>query len=152
MKTDRQKGVTLIELMVTIAAASILMLMVALILMMAFQSWRINNAYADLRRDAALAFVRMVKDVREADYTGLTAGNPLTLPSAVTNKTVLYNQPTGGKTLLYSDGSGSSIIIPDNVRVFTSVKQDDGVLLSLELANTNFNIAITNEVFVNTRN
>ncbi|HPR82285.1 MAG TPA: prepilin-type N-terminal cleavage/methylation domain-containing protein [Pontiellaceae bacterium] len=152
MKTDRQKGVTLIELMVTIAAASILMLMVALILMMAFQSWRINNAYADLRRDAALAFVRMVKDVREADYTGLTAGNPLTLPSAVTNKTVLYAQPTGGKTLLYSDGSGSSIIIPDNVRVFTSVKQDDGVLLSLELANTNFNIAITNEVFVNTRN
>lgn len=149
MKTGRQQtGSTLIELMVTITAASIMMLIIALILVMAFQSWRINNAYADLRRDASFAVNQMVKDVHEADYESLITGNLLTL----TNKNASYMQPAGSRTLVYSDSAGTVIIIPKNVQAFTSAKQDDGVLLSLKLANTNFSIAITNEVFVNTRN
>ena len=149
-KRMHRNGLTLIELMVTIAAASILILTVGLILIMAFRSWRINNAYANLRRDSAVAFSMMTRDVREADYATLTAGNPLTLPSAIGKPTVTYTQT--GDTLT---GDGM-IVIPKNVQSFASVKNEDGVLLTLvledEVYTGGYTIAITNQVFVNTRN
>ncbi len=150
MKRKQKKGFTLVELMLTMAAASIVMLTVALILMMAFQSWRTNNAYADLRRDSALANYMMARDIREASYDTLTAGTTLTLPSAVISQTTTYTQ--SGNTLTVDEGSGAMTLIPKHVQDFYSTKQDNGVLLSLELANTNFNIVITNQVFVNARN
>lgn len=152
MKTNQyKKGFTLVELMITAVASAILILTVALILMMVFQSWRINNAYADLRRDAALAVYMMAKDVREADYGSLTGGTTLTLPSAVPGgETVSYTR-NGGK-LDYTDGAGTRSIITKNVGTFYSTRRNDGVLLSLKLANDSFKIGITNEVFVNTRN
>ena len=61
-KRNRRNGLTLIELMVTIAAASILILTVGLILIMAFRSWRVNNAFAELRRDSAFAFSMMTRE------------------------------------------------------------------------------------------
>ena len=141
-KRKRRNGLTLIELMVTIAAASILMLTVGLILIMAFRSWRMNNAYVDLRRDSAYAFSMMTRDVRKADYDTLTDGTTLTLPSATYTRS--------GNTLTHNGG----VLIPKNVQFFNSEKKPsgDGVLLTLELANAEFGIAMTNQVFINTRN
>ncbi len=150
-KRRNRTGLTLIELMVSIVAASILILIVGLILIMAFRSWHINNAYVDLRRNSALAFYRMARDVREADYDNLTEGNPLILPSAVPgNPTIIYAQ--SGSALTYDDESGTMSLIPENVQGVNATKQNDGVLLTLELADADFGIAITNQVFVNTRN
>ncbi len=152
-KRKCKNGLTLIELMVTIAAASILILTVGLIMIMAFRSWRMNNAFAELRRDSAFAFSMMTKDVREAnDVTA--AGNTLTLdyPTDLNRPEVFYTQ--NGTQLDYNDGSGTMTLIPANVSLFLPDGDDDGVLLSLVLAvaDANFNIAVTNEVFVNTRN
>ena len=145
-KRKQSKGLTLIELMVTIAAASILMLTVGLILIMAFRSLRINNVYADLRRDSAFAFSMMTRDVREANYDTLTDGTTLTLPSATYTKS--------GNTLTHN----GDVLIPKNVQFFDSEKKPsgDGVLLTLVLSDEvyvgGYTIAITNQVFVNTRN
>ena len=151
MRDKNRKGFTLIELMLTIVAASIVILTVALILLLAFQSWRTNNAYADLRRDSSLATYMMARDIREASYDALTDGTTLTLPSgAVIGETTTYTQ--SGDTLTVDEGSGAMTLIHEYVQNFNSTKQNNGVLLSLELANTNFSIVITNEVFINARN
>ncbi len=154
-KRKRRNGLTLIELLVTIAAASILILTVGLILIMAFRSLRINNVYADLRRDSAFAFSMMARDVREANYDTLTDGNPLRLGSPVLGKAdVTYTW--SGTQLDYHDGSGTITLLPANVSFFTSAGDDDGVLLTLVLSDEvyvgGYTIAITNQVFVNTRN
>lgn len=155
MKTHNYRnGLTLIELMVTIVAASILILTVSLILVMAFRSWRINNAFVDLRRDSAFAFSMMTRDVRESFYDGLddnTAGSLEVISAVPGEPTVTYRQT--GNTLTRE----GILVIPQNVQSFDSAKNNtgDGVLLTLELANEAYNgyiITITNEVFVNTRN
>ncbi len=43
-------------------------------------------------------------------------------------------------------------IIPKNVEGFRTLKTNDGVRLTLELKNEEFDISYINEVFVNTRN
>ncbi|MBI9020629.1 MAG: prepilin-type N-terminal cleavage/methylation domain-containing protein [Verrucomicrobia bacterium] len=143
-----KNGYTLVELMITMVAASILILIVAMILVMAFQSWRINNAYADLRRDSALAFYMMARDVRESSYDGLddTIDGSLEAVSAVNSNITTYTQ--NGDTLVCETG----LVIPENVQAFRALKTNDGVRLTLELTNGVFGIVITNEVFVNTRN
>jgi prepilin-type N-terminal cleavage/methylation domain-containing protein len=143
----RRKGFTLIELMVTIAAASVLMLIVALILIMAFRSWRMNNAYVYLRRNSAFAFSMMTRDVREASYGDLkNVAGDLEITSAVDGSVATYSYNAGTLEL------NTSPIIPKNVDSFDFFPQDDGILLSLVLADDEFGIAITNQVFVNTRN
>jgi len=151
-KHTHKNGVTLVELMVSMVAASILILIVSLILVMAFQSWRINNAYVDLRRDSALAIYRMARDVRESTFRDKTpeylidGTDYLSVESAVDNSITTYRRT--GSTLT----RGAMLIIPKNVQSFRSLKINDGVLLTLELANNEFGIVITNQVFVNTRN
>lgn len=149
-----KKGLTLIELMVTIAAAAILILIVATVLIMAYQSWRINNAYVDLRRDSAFAFSMMARDVREAD--DVTPGNTLELnyPAALGKPAVSYTK--NGSQFDYNDGSETITLIPTNVTLFSSSGGDDGVLLTLVLKDEvyagGYTITLTNQVFVNTRN
>ena len=154
-KQKNRNGFTLIELLVTMAASAILVLTVALILIMALRSWRINNAFVDLRSDSAFAFSMMTRDVREADDGTLTDGNPLILPGTFPGKpmiTYTWNGVAG--TLEYNNETDTMLIIHEGVQFFDSQKvgTGDGVLLTLELANTELGIALTNQVFVNTRN
>ncbi|MFA6172522.1 MAG: prepilin-type N-terminal cleavage/methylation domain-containing protein [Kiritimatiellales bacterium] len=154
-KKYNRKGVTLIELMITMAAASILLLIAALILIMAFQSWRINNAYAGLRRDAALAVYRISRDVRESNITNVTvAAGELRLSAhpPARNNAVTYTRTAAGA--LTSTDSGT--IIPRGVQTFSAETNNlgDGVYLTVGMA-ANISgsaISITNRVFVNTRN
>jgi hypothetical protein len=114
---------------------------------MAFRSWRINNAYVELRRDAALAVYLISRDVREANLADidLSVANRLLLP------TVTYTKSSDSLT-----STDFGTIIPRGVQTFTAETNSpgDGVYLTLVVANNNsgLGIAITNEVFVNTRN
>lgn len=148
-KIKSKNGLTLIELMVTIAAASILILTVGLILIMAFRSWRMNNAFVELRRDSAFAFSMMVRNVREASYNNLKdVGGDLEITSAVDGSvaTYSYDEATGNLEL------NSSPLIYGTVDPFDFDIRDDGVQLKLVLENDEFDISYINEVFVNTRN
>ncbi|MBC8206077.1 MAG: prepilin-type N-terminal cleavage/methylation domain-containing protein [Kiritimatiellales bacterium] len=156
-KQNHKNGLTLIELMVAMVAASIIILIASLILIMAFRSWRVNNAYVNLRRDSAFAFTMMARNVRESDTDEVEwAGGTLTIPSSVLGKpTVSYYRD--GEALRYNENGGTMTLIHDNVDEFSATttgdpEADDGVLLRLVLADADFGIAITNEMFVNTRN
>lgn len=149
---NNNSGLTLIELLLCMLASSIVILIVGLIMLMAFNSWRTNNAYADMRRNAAFATSILAADIREASYSDLSiaADNTLTVPSAVTNTT--SNFIPLGDTLLYNKGADTISLIPEGVQNFTPFLTNDGVLLTLELANTEFAITLTNQLFINTRN
>ncbi len=72
MKLRRKNsGFTLIELMVTIASSSVLILTAALILFITYREWRIDNAYAQLRRDVSLAVQLIAQDIRESAVTDI---------------------------------------------------------------------------------
>lgn len=152
MKTYKLKsGLTLIELMVTIAVASIVVLTIVLVLTMAFRSWRINNAFVDLRRGAALATDLISRDVHESSFTNISwTGTQLILDQhpPVRDNVVTYTK--NGDTLV---SSSFGLIIPRGVRMFSAqpVTTGDGVYVTLVLTNQ-YNIAITNTLFVNTRN
>jgi hypothetical protein len=144
-KIQYKNGLSLIELLVAIVASSIVILTVAMILIMAFRSWRINNAYVELRRDASLAVYLISRDIREATLADVaTPTDQLVLP------TVTYTKTAGGA--LTSTDFGT--IIRTNVNFFISATNSagDGVYITLGLTNNSVGVAINNEVFINTRN
>lgn len=146
-----QKGFSVIEVMITIIVASVLVLIVSMILVMTFTSWRNNNAYTDIRRDLSTASLIIMQEIRESSYDGLTVGeNYLNVESAVTNKTTVFSQVDD--SLVYTSELDTFALIPRNLQAFNAVKQNDGVELTLVVANTDFAISVTNQLFVNTRN
>ena len=65
MKTKKkQNGFSLIEIILATLASSMVILIVATILLMAYWSWRTNNAFATLRRDSAFATHILAADIR----------------------------------------------------------------------------------------
>lgn len=151
-KFEYQKGFTLIELLLAISAASILILTVGVILFMGFRSWRMNNAFANLRRDSAFAFSIMSRDIRESTFNALDDSKAGTLETTRKGDGTPVSFSLSGSSLVYNDGENDITLIPANVQDFTAEKQNDGVKLDLKMLNSEFGIGITNKVFINTRN
>ena len=153
MKKQNKNGLTLIELMITVVVSSIVILTAASVLILVFQSWRINNAYAEMRRDAALAVYLMARDVRESDMTNIieaTTGRlELSAHPPARNNAVTYTKTADR---LASDSFG--LIIPRGLQTFSAQTNSpgDGVYLTIGMTNFAYGIAMTNQVFVNTRN
>jgi Tfp pilus assembly protein PilW len=151
MKLRRKNaGFTLVELMLTTVAAAILVLTVSLILFMAFRSWRINNSYAQLRRDVALAVQLMAQDVRESAGTNISVVSETSLSLAA--NLVRPDTRTFTKTGDKLNGTHMGLIITKGLHRFNPVKTTNGVLLHLELTDADNGISITNETFIYTRN
>ena len=152
VETNRHTaGLTLVELMIAISATAVLVLIVSMILTMTFSSWRNNNAYAEIRRDISYASSILSREIRESSFDGLNpVGNTLSVESAVTNKTVVFFQ--ADDALIYTSDTDSFPLIPRNLQTFTANKQSDGIELFLVVANTDFALSVTNQLFVNTRN
>jgi len=155
MKLRRKNsGFTLIELMVTIASSSVLILTAALILFITYREWRIDNAYAQLRRDVSLAVQLIAQDIRESAVTDITtvAETSLSLGSNPVRPDT-HTFIKAGDTLRRDINSASDgLIITKGLQRFSPVETNKGVLLHFELANDACGIAITNETFILTRN
>jgi len=161
MKTAKTKrGFTLIELMLAALASSILNLFAATNLLLATRSWRMNNQYASMRRNAAFAIELMSRDIREAQRpTGVTiAPNTLTINNAARGYIAVFalNPATG--VLSYSrNGNPTMPFVAQDIAAFnpslhTYNASVDGANLHLKMVDDTFNIAITNETFVHMRN
>lgn len=153
-KQHRKNGFSLIELMVAMAAAAIVTLILSTILITAYRCWHINNAHIDLRRDSALAFSRMTRDIRESKFSNITTKEhtlTLTANTVMIHK-IIYTQK--GNSLEYTNGSLKMTLIHDDVQFFGAEKDssNQGVVLTLALAKNTPGIGLTNQVFVNTRN
>lgn len=153
-KYSEKSGFTLIELMVTIAASAVLALTAALMLMLAFESWKVNNAYVYLQRNMALAVQMLARDVHESVYADMTTGpGQLILPpDAVRPDSVAYARSADGDLVRYVNASESVVIFPAGVLLFDPVLTNGGVLVRLQAEVPEAEVTVTNETFIYARN
>lgn len=145
-----REGLTIIEALFAIAASAMLILIVSLILIMTYHIWHTNNAYADLRRDVAFASSIITREVRESSFNGLNDGSSLSALNAASGETSVFLQ--SGDSLNYTSSTNAFALIPRGVTLFSTSKLDDGVEVTIAVANPTFAISITNQIFINTRN
>jgi type II secretory pathway pseudopilin PulG len=156
MKTSKNQGFTLVEIMATIASATILALTVALILFMGWLSWSATNEQVQLQSDAALAVRMMAHQIRmsETGNVSVITGISLTCDTnSVRDYTITFTK-TSDQLRRYISGNYQGLVITKGLTQFTPQIQTNGVLLQMVLISTNsyIPVAITNRTFINTRN
>jgi len=148
-RPEHNAGFTMIEMLVALAAASILAITAGITLVYSHSGWRRNNAAMELQRDATLAMYRLSRAVRGA------SANDVTTPLAGQSAERLTIQTTefrvDGDHLLYDPDTGIGgdevVIVDGRLKTFTvtSLSTGIGVSIILELQNENGNeITITN--------
>lgn len=150
-RPEHNAGFTMVELMVTLVAASILAVTAGTTLVYSYSGWYRNNAALELQRDATLAMYRLSRAVRMASATDVTT--PLAGQSAgqLTIKTTEFR--VNGDHLLYDPDTGIGgnevVIVDGRLKTFTvtNLSTKTGVLINLELQNENGDeITITNAI------
>lgn len=157
-----QQGFTLVELLMAFAAAAILVLSISSILAMPLRSLRINNVFAELRRDMTVAMAEMTRDVRASSYSETMddTENSLMIPaSAVQSDTIEYRfTPATGMLSRFVNGEEQYPVISEGLSRFVPVATNDavsglnGVLLYLEMQNDEADLTIINQYFIHSRN
>lgn len=153
----KKNGFTLVELMIAIVSGAVLAIIVSLILFMTYRSWRTDNEYARLRRDTAFAVQLMAKEIRNSSSNGIIAAvnNSLQLQTnaAHPSYTTTFTRNDASSNLTYSkNGIVQGQLITKGLRVFNPQPTNNGVLLQLEMVNTDGDISITNQTFISMRN
>jgi prepilin-type N-terminal cleavage/methylation domain-containing protein len=148
-RPEHNAGFTMVELMVALAAASILAITAGTTLVYSYSGWYRNNAALELQRDATLAMYRLSRAVRGASAADVTT--PLAGQSAarLTIKTTEFR--VNEKHLLYDPDTGIDgnevVIVDGRLKTFTATNLSTGIGVSivLELQNENSDeITITN--------
>jgi prepilin-type N-terminal cleavage/methylation domain-containing protein len=152
----KRNGFTLVELMIAMVSGAVLAGIVSLILFMTYRSWRTDNEYARLRRDTAFAVQLMAKEIRNSSYNGITvSANSLLCPTNAvhpTYTTTFTRNAASGNLTYFINGTSQGQLITKGLTVFSPLKQTNGVLLQLVLANTDGSIALTNQTFISVGN
>lgn len=165
--------------MIAMVTATVLALTVGLILFMAYRSWRTNNEYARLRRDAAFAVQMVAKEIRKSSLSNITTNAAYLgfATNAVRPYTALFERGAGtnvyDRNLTYKrNGVLQGTLINKGCKNFFPTKIDDtttnyirdgftnnlensglfGVSLRLVLVNSDSTITVTNDTFIYTRN
>jgi len=150
-RPEHNAGFTMVELLVALAAASILAITAGITLVYGYSGWCRNNAAVELQREATLAMYRLSRAVRGASATDVTtplagqSAEQLTIQSTefrVNEEHLLYDPNTG------IDGD-EVVIIDGRLKTFTvtNLSTGTGVSIILELQNENSDeIAITSAI------
>jgi prepilin-type N-terminal cleavage/methylation domain-containing protein len=154
-RPEHNAGFTMVELLVALAAASILAITAGMTLVYGYSGWCRNNAAMELQREATLAMYRLSRAVRGASATDVTT--PLAGQSAerltikMTDKTTEFR--VDGDHLLYDPDTGIGgdevVIVDGRLKTFTvtNLSTGTGVSTVLELQNENSDeIAITSAI------
>lgn len=153
-RRKQTEGMTLIELMITCVISAIVILTVSLVLFVTFREWRADNIATQFRRDTALTVQALAKDAREstADDLVTTVNSISFTPNEVrTGTTITYVQD--GETLLKNvNGALAGEMITGGLQQFSPIQTAGGVQLRIELADDEFNITLTSDTFISTRN
>lgn len=136
MKTNRQKGFSLVELMIGIVAAGILALTAGTLLASVYKGWARSMALADLERDAAVAIHTLDLAVRGAtnaawDGATLTVYWPTNAPKIFS---------TSGGSLSYS----GMTLVDQKLESFSAPVTGRVVWVTMALTNENVRMGITN--------
>jgi prepilin-type N-terminal cleavage/methylation domain-containing protein len=151
MKRHRKnRGFTLVELMVTIASAAIVILTLWLFLFMTFREWNADNICVQLRRDAELAVQLMAQDVRESSTNDISFGSSSITFATNAVRSVEHTYSQTGDRL---EGPPFGVIISKGVQSFDPQPAgDNSVLLTLVLSDADSKITVTDETLITVRN
>jgi len=145
-RPEHNAGFTLVELIIALAAASILAITAGITVVYGYSGWRRNNAAVELQRDATLAMYRMSRAVREASAADVT-----TSASQLTIQPTEFRVNVNGDCLLYDPNTGVEgdevVIVDGRLETFTvtNLATGTGMSITLELQNENGNeVTITN--------
>ena len=154
MNTHRSKsGFTLVELMVTAVAFSILALATGSMLVFGWQGWTRINASVDMQRDASLAMHVMAREVRKCSRTNnmvnVTSGNDV-LGCVRPDGTAIDFTVSGGNLDMAVDGTFSMHLIRRRAVSLTTTKDtaNRSVQLTLNLATGNDTSQIISTIYV----
>ena len=93
----RPGGFTVIELVLGMAAASVLAVTMSMMLFFAYTTWSRNSRALEMQRDATLSMQTMAKSLRQASATGVDVSQ--------VSRLVVSNQGTATLTSFYQQGS-----------------------------------------------
>lgn len=156
MKTSRQSGFTLVELMVGLIAASILAVTAGLMLAQAYQGWIRAMAVADMERDAAVALHTLDVAVRGASNAVPNAsGSTLTVDIPPYPSRVFSSSGTSPRGSLSYNGM---TLVNGRLVTFTNSVANGGITITMTLAgidrnnrDTEVRMGVTN-LFIKMRN
>lgn len=150
-RPEHNAGFTIVELIIALAAASILAITAGITLVYGYSGWCRNNAAVELQRDATLAMYRLSRAVRGASASDVNT--PLAGQSAeqLTIQPTEFRVNVNGDCLLYDPNTGVEgdevVIVDGRLETFTvtNLATGTGMSITLELQNENGNeVTITN--------
>jgi hypothetical protein len=138
MGADRKMGLTIVELMVGMVAASVLALTVGAIMYYSYRGWASVQSVGNMERDGALAMQAVAKEVRGAASSNVVA--------------VASRFAKVGDVLRYTRAGVSMDLVRQGVQSFTNIVSASSnqvtVVLNLREPTAGVTMSMTNVVMV----
>ncbi len=138
MRADQKRGLTIVELLVAMVAASILALAVGAIMYYSYRGWASVQSVGNMERDGSLAMQAVAKEVRGAASSNVAA--------------VASRFAKVGDKLRYTRAGNSMDLVQQGVQSFTNIVSANKVTVVLNLSEPTAGVTMSMTNVVMTRN
>lgn len=151
---NNQEGFSIVEMLASMLAFSILILSVGIILIRGWQGWRYSNESVAMQRDASLAFGVIAREIRCSSIANIVvAGERIDfLPDGVV-RVAPESIERQGDDLVYTGSDGGSMALLNGTATgFLPIIQDNSVEVTLSYQTPSGQEAGSKTVAINARN
>ncbi len=132
----KTRGFTVVEMLVSMLAFSILVLSIGLMLVYSWRGWRYSNESITMQRDASLAFKVITREIRGSSITNMTfsadqIGFTAAGVRASTGAESIYR--TEGGDLVHQGSSGDFVLLDGTASRFQSIPSISNGLACVEV-------------------
>ena len=109
----KNKGVTLIELLIALVISSILIAALYRVFISQQQTYTVQEQVTDMRQNARVGINRMMSEIRMAGFGNVSMVLPVTFGTKTFNNVVNPDMPVAGSlTIIYANQGGATITQP----------------------------------------
>ena len=148
MKTKRQNGFTLIELMVASIIGSIVILGVGMMLTTGLIFWQKAWQKANLQRDASYALQRISRSLKSANAAEMQNGGKAIKIYQQADEIEIFLDEASSDLKYQLNGGQPQIILEGNVKVLGFILEVNKVRIDLELQEDNFETHVVSTVMM----
>ena len=152
MKRKRQKGFTLVELIVTTFISAIVIVAAGMILFLGQKTWNSTWDRTNLQRDASYAMLRMTRDIK-AGASAQVENNGQSLKIFNGGDWVRFFTASGATMLTLKSetgGGGSETVLEDNVEAMKFNVTGSTVTIDLKMKDYNLETHFASTVMMRT--
>lgn len=150
MSARRDKGFTVVELMVAVLAAGVLAITLSSLLFYAYKGWKAVRAYSEMERDGSLAMRTLSRVVREASSNDIMNVSSSDLIVSNVDNVVEHRFFQSGGSVVYTRGGASMDLVQAGVTEFfcSAVTSNNQItmILNLNEPTSEAEMSITNVV------